>query len=107
MRIHFAPTRINGHTYPELFLKTIAELPVAKEQYEYVNKRIAGWESYLKVLYKNANIDDIEASIQSISYCSDFFSCLPQTSWHRKQRVETAKGMNAYLEASKMKWGSC
>ena len=72
MQIHFVPSRINGHSYSEQFIKTIAQLPVAQEKFDYVNKRISSWEGYLKVLYKNANIDDIEANIQSISYSSDF-----------------------------------
>ncbi|MFP3500705.1 hypothetical protein SB759_41500, partial [Pseudomonas sp. SIMBA_059] len=49
MRIHLVPSRINGHTYPEKFITTIAQLPVAQERFDYVNKRITSWEGYLKV----------------------------------------------------------
>ncbi|TQE88524.1 AAA domain-containing protein [Ureibacillus sp. FSL K6-8385] len=105
MRIHFAPTRISGHTYPELFLRTIAELPVAKEQYEYVNKRIAGWESYLKVLYKNADIDDIEASIQSISFSPDFSVASLKLRGIESKEWKLLKGMNAYLRGFKNEMG--
>jgi hypothetical protein len=34
MRIRFVPSRINGHTYSEKFISTIAELPVAKERFD-------------------------------------------------------------------------
>ena len=54
MRIQFVATRINGHKYHETFIKTLANLPVSKDRYEYVNKRITSWEGYLKVLNKNA-----------------------------------------------------
>lgn len=105
MRIHFAPTRINGHTYPEAFLKTLADLPVAKDKYDYVNKRIASWEGYLKVLYKNANIDDIEATIQSVSYSSDFSKATLKLSGIANKEWKVLKGMNAYVKGIKNEIG--
>lgn len=105
MRIHFAPTRISGHTYPEPFLKTIAELPVAKEKYDYVNKRITSWEGYLKVLYKHANIDDIEATIQSISYSPDYsIATLKLKDIHEKE-WKLLKGMSVYAKGVKHEIG--
>jgi len=105
MRIHFAPTRINGHTYPEAFLKTIAELPVAKDRYDYVNKRITSWEGYLKVLYKNANIDDIEARIQSVSYSSDCSVATLKLGGITNKEWKQIKGMNAYVKGVKSEIG--
>ncbi len=72
MRIQFVATRINGHKYHETFIKTLANLPVSKDRYEYVNKRITSWEGYLKVLNKNASIDDIQAKFSKPVFSADF-----------------------------------
>lgn len=71
MRIHFVPTRINGHKYADNFIQVLAELPVSKDRFDYVNKRISSWEGYLKVLDKNAAIDDIQAKFSKPSLSSD------------------------------------
>ncbi|MBB5148678.1 DEAD/DEAH box helicase [Ureibacillus thermosphaericus] len=105
MRIHFVPSRINGHSYSEHFIKTIAQLPVAQEKYDYVNKRISSWEGYLKVLYKNANIDDIEANIQSISYSSDFSTVSLKVRGIHDKEWKSLKGMNAYVHGIKNEIG--
>lgn len=62
MLLEIVPSRMNGHKYPPEFLQQLAELPFAKERYEFVNKRITSWEGYLKVLNKNADFEDIEAT---------------------------------------------
>lgn len=72
MKIHFVPSRISGHTYQERFTSTISKLPIAQERFDYVNKRISSWEGYLKVLNKNADIDDIHARFTSVTYDADF-----------------------------------
>lgn len=105
MKIHFVPTRINGHTYSEKFIKTIAELPVAKEKYDYVNKRITSWEGYLKVLYKNANIDDIDATIQSLSYSPDFSTVTLRLQNINDKEWKLLKGLNVYTKGYKSEIG--
>ena len=72
MRIQFVATRINGHKYHESFIQTLAKLPVSKDRYEYINKRITSWEGYLKVLNKNASIDDIQAKFSKPVFSADF-----------------------------------
>lgn len=105
MKIHFVPTRISGHTYSENFIKTIADLPVAKEKYDYVNKRITSWEGYLKVLYKNANIDDIEATIQSLSYSPDFSTVTLRLQNINDKEWKLLKGLNVYTKGYKSEIG--
>lgn len=72
MLLEIVPSRMNGHKYPPEFLQQLAELPFAKERYEFVNKRITSWEGYLKVLNKNADFEDIEATFQKPQFNSAY-----------------------------------
>ena len=72
MLFEIVPSRINGHKYPPEFLQQLAELPFAKERYEFVNKRITSWEGYLKVLNKNADFEDIEATFTKHQFNSAY-----------------------------------
>lgn len=105
MKIHFVPSRINGHTYSESFIKTIAELPVAKDQYDYVNKRITSWEGYLKVLYKNASIDDIDAMITSLSFSPDYSFLTLRLRGVNEKQWRQLKGLSAYAKGFKQEIG--
>lgn len=96
MNIRFIPSRISGHTYPEQFIKTVAELPVSKEKYDYVNKRITSWEGYLKVLYKNANIEDIDAKLHSVNYSGDFSTVTIKLQEISDKQWKLLKGLNVY-----------
>lgn len=105
MYIHFVPTRISGHTYSEQFIQTIASLPVAKEKYDYVNKRITSWEGYLKVLYKNANIEDIDGTISSIAYNADYSKVTLGLQHMNDKEWNQLKGLNAYTKGIKHEVG--
>ena len=95
MRIQFVATRINGHKYHESFIKTLAALPVSKDRYEYVNKRITSWEGYLKVLDKNAAIDDISAKYSKPVFSSDFGRLTMQLSNVDGKQWNQLKGLSA------------
>lgn len=103
--IHFVPSRISGHTYPDKFIETLAALPVAQERFDYVNKRITSWEGYLKVLNQNADIEDIEAKFTTHTLNSDFthitFTCseIPDKAWKQ------LKGLSARVRGFKMDLG--
>ncbi|TSI05270.1 AAA domain-containing protein [Lysinibacillus sp. BW-2-10] len=98
MRINLVPSRINGHTYPEAFISTIAQLPEAKERFDYVNKRITSWEGYLKVLYKNASIDDIDATFSSVQYSQDFSKVTLRCNGIDEKQWKQLKGLSAYVK---------
>lgn len=98
MRIHFVPSRISGHTYSDKFISTIAELPVAQERFDYVNKRISSWEGYLKVLYKNASIDDIDATFHSLQYSQDFSKVTIRCNGIDDKQWKQLKGLSAYVK---------
>ncbi|KGR78810.1 DEAD/DEAH box helicase [Ureibacillus manganicus] len=97
IRIHFVASRINGHTYPKEFIQLLADLPVAQERFDYVNKRITSWEGYLKVLNKNADIEDIEGTFHSIQFQSDFSTVSIQCSGIDDKQWKQLKGLSAYV----------
>jgi len=98
MRIRFVPSRINGHTYPKEFISTLAELPIAQERFDFVNKRISSWEGYLKVQYKNASIDDIDATFSSIQYSSDYSKVSLRCNGIEDKEWKQLKGLSAYVK---------
>lgn len=51
--------RGNGKALPIDFYTSLRELPIAEERSEYVKKRIASWEGYLRIQEKNADVEDI------------------------------------------------
>ncbi|MEO4055106.1 AAA domain-containing protein [Solibacillus sp. CAU 1738] len=103
--INFVPSRISGHSYPEKFIQTLAALPVAQERFDYVNKRISSWEGYLKVLDKNAAIDDIVANFTNCTFSTDFahmtFKCdgIDQKQWKQ------LKGLSARMKGFRQEIG--
>ncbi|WP_431026810.1 DEAD/DEAH box helicase [Lysinibacillus sp. LZ02] len=95
MLVHFVPTRINGHTYPDKFITSLASLPFSKERYDYINKRITSWEGYLKVLNKNAEIEDIEANFSSPRFNAEFSHVVMQLSGIDAKQWKQLKGLSS------------
>ena len=95
MKIHFVASRISGHTYQEPFLKAIDELPIAQERFDYVNKRISSWEGYLKVLNKNADIEDIHARFSSVTFDADFSHMTIRINKLDKKHWKQLEGLSA------------
>ncbi|MDX1806040.1 MAG: AAA domain-containing protein [Paenisporosarcina sp.] len=52
--------------------RTIQALPIASEQSEYVKKRISSWESYLRVMERNADVERLEIGIRGARISLDF-----------------------------------
>ncbi|HWL25852.1 MAG TPA: AAA domain-containing protein [Ureibacillus sp.] len=105
IRIHFAPSRISGHTYPKEFIQLLAELPIAQERFDYVNKRITSWEGYLKVLNKNADIEDIEATFDSVQFQSDYSVVTMRCNGIDEKQWKQLKGLSAYVRGFKKEIG--
>lgn len=98
IRIHFVASRINGHTYPKEFIQLLADLPVAQERFDYVNKRITSWEGYLKVLNKNADIEDIDATFNSLQVSNDFSTINLRLSNIEDKQWGQLKGLSVYVK---------
>lgn len=97
MKVHFVASRISGHTYQEPFLQAIEALPIAQERFDYVNKRISSWEGYLKVLNKNADIEDIHARFSAVTYDADFSHMTLRLSKLDKKQWKQLDGLSARL----------
>ncbi|MFX3673460.1 MAG: AAA domain-containing protein [Paenisporosarcina sp.] len=50
----------------------IQSLPIASERSEYVKKRITGWEAYLRVMERNADVERLEIPVRSARLSQDF-----------------------------------
>ncbi|GKV68174.1 hypothetical protein NCCP2716_06720 [Sporosarcina sp. NCCP-2716] len=85
--VRFRPGKSTGRALPIEFAALLRELPVAEKRSDYVKKRIGGWEGYLRIMEKNADVEDIQAAVQSVSLSQDFqkltvnVNGVPQKSW--------------------------
>ena len=61
-----------GLALPIDFATLLRELPIAEERSEYVKKRIGGWEGYLGIMEKNADVEDLHGHVRSITLSEDF-----------------------------------
>ncbi len=72
MDITFELNVKRGSIVPLDLLKEIHEMPVAQESSEYVKKRIASWEGYLKIQERTADIPDMVSPYSRLSFNRDF-----------------------------------
>lgn len=70
--LQFVTKPNNGAGIPLDLHTKIRELPIAEERTEYVKKRIASWEGYLKIQERDATIDDIHTDFKQSYYNEDF-----------------------------------
>ncbi|MGO4889455.1 DEAD/DEAH box helicase [Anaerobacillus sp. MEB173] len=61
-----------GGMLPYDLLNLIHEMPIAQESSEYVKKRIASWEGYLKIQERTADIPDVTARYSRLTFNGDF-----------------------------------
>lgn len=52
--------------------RIIQSLPIASERSEYVKKRISGWEAYLRVMERNADVEKLEIEVRGARLSQDF-----------------------------------
>ena len=70
--IQFVTKPNNGAGIPLDLHTKIRQLPIAEERTEYVKKRIASWEGYLKIQERDATIEDIHSEFKQFYYNEDF-----------------------------------
>lgn len=70
--LQFVTKPNNGAGIPLDLHTKIRQLPIAEERTEYVKKRIASWEGYLKIQERDATIDDIHSEFKQFYYNEDF-----------------------------------
>lgn len=85
--VKFKLGKSSGISLPIDFATLLRELPIAEERSEYVKKRIGGWEGYLRIMEKNADVEDIHARVKSVTLSEDFRQAsiridgLPNKAW--------------------------
>ena len=47
---------------------SLRELPIAEERSEYVKKRIASWEGYLRIQERNADVADVTSAFSTSQF---------------------------------------
>lgn len=70
--LQFVTKPNNGAGIPLELHTKIRQLPIAEERTEYVKKRIASWEGYLKIQERDATIDDIHTEFKQSYFNEDF-----------------------------------
>ncbi|WP_238542734.1 AAA domain-containing protein [Lysinibacillus boronitolerans] len=70
--LQFVTKPNNGAGIPLELHSKIRQLPIAEERTEYVKKRIASWEGYLKIQEQDATIDDIHTEFKQSYFNEDF-----------------------------------
>ncbi|MFJ7407968.1 MULTISPECIES: DEAD/DEAH box helicase [unclassified Lysinibacillus] len=70
--LQFVTKPNNGAGIPLDLHTKIRELPIAEERTEYVKKRIASWEGYLKIQERDATVDDIHTEFKQSYFNEDF-----------------------------------
>ncbi|MDW0111283.1 AAA domain-containing protein [Sporosarcina aquimarina] len=85
--IKFKLGKSSGLALPIDFATHLRELPIAEERSEYVKKRIGGWEGYLRIMEKNADVEDLHTTVQTVTLSEDFrlatvqLKTLPGKAW--------------------------
>lgn len=99
LQFNTKPNAVQGMPL-ELHTK-IRELPIAEERSEYVKKRIASWEGYLKIQEQHATIEDITATFSRMDVNADFSRMTLVCNDLKKEQWSKLKGLSVHLKGSK------
>ena len=77
---------------------SIRELPIAEERSEYVKKRIASWEGYLRIQERNADVADLTSAFSMASLNEDFSKLSLVCSGLKGKEWNTIKGFSAKMK---------
>ncbi len=72
VNLKFVLNRRTAAQMPIELYTALRELPIAEERSEYVKKRIASWEGYLRIQEMNADVEDITTNFTSPRFSEDF-----------------------------------
>ncbi len=88
------------------FYTSLRELPVAEARSEYVKKRIASWEGYLRIQEKNADVADITAKFSVAVINKDFSKVTLTCNGLKDQEWKTVKGFSVKMVAQQSDFGA-
>lgn len=72
VNLKFILNRRTAAPMPIELYTALRGLPIAEERSEYVKKRIASWEGYLRIQEMNADVEDIQTTFSKPSLSEDF-----------------------------------
>ena len=72
VNLKFILNRQTAAQMPLELYTALRELPIAEDRSEYVKKRIASWEGYLRIQEMNADVEDIQTTYANPSLSEDF-----------------------------------
>ncbi|KAA0965529.1 AAA family ATPase [Sporosarcina sp. ANT_H38] len=105
-RLKFLVGRSTGVAMPIELYTSIRELPIAQERSEYVKKRIASWEGYLRIQESNADVADLTASFSMSSFNEDFSKLSVVCSGLKGNEWNTIKGFSVKMKGLQSDIGS-
>ncbi|GLC88021.1 DEAD/DEAH box helicase [Lysinibacillus piscis] len=88
----------NGAGIPLDLHTKIRELPIAEERTEYVKKRIASWEGYLKIQERDATIDDIQSEFKQSYWNEDFTRLTLVCPYIKSKEWKQLEGLSASIQ---------
>lgn len=100
-KLQFITKSNNSAGMPIELHTQIRALPIAEERSEYVKKRIASWEGYLKIQERNANIEDITASFTRMDIHADFSRMTLICNGIKNEQWSKLKGLSVQFKGSK------
>ncbi|MHC8517717.1 DEAD/DEAH box helicase [Sporosarcina sp. ITBMC105] len=100
VRLTFDLNRRTGSPVPIGLYTRLRELPIAQERSEYVEKRIASWEGYLKIEEKNADVADVTAQFSNPIVNESFTELTVTCSGLDAKDWQTITGFSAKLQGA-------
>ncbi|MFD1926644.1 AAA domain-containing protein [Sporosarcina siberiensis] len=99
-KLKFHLGRNSSVTMPMDLYTSLRELPIAEDRSEYVKKRIASWEGYLRIQEKNADVDDITTAFSNVRYNDDFSKLTIVCKNLKTNDWKTIRGFSAKMQGS-------
>ena len=95
----------NGAGIPLELHTTIRQLPIAEERTEYVKKRIASWEGYLKIQERDATIDDIHTEFKQSYFNEDFTRLTIVCPYIKSKEWKQLEGLSVSIQGMRSEIG--
>ncbi|WP_342512025.1 AAA domain-containing protein [Sporosarcina sp. FSL K6-1522] len=106
IRLKFQLGRNSGATMPVELYTSLRELPIAEERSEYVKKRIASWEGYLRIQERNADVADVTSAFSRASFSEDFSKLRLTCSGLKAADWRAIKGFSAKMTGASQDIGN-
>lgn len=103
--LQFVTKPNNGAGIPLELHTKIRQLPIAEERTEYVKKRIASWEGYLKIQERDATIDDIHTEFKQSYFNEDFTRLTIVCPYIKSKEWKKLEGLSVSIQGVRGEFG--